>query len=85
MKMINQTTGSHLFQTSDLALATTISLWYPVELIDRNNPSKAQFIFKKEDGFDELVTSFWKRELKIEPQAFFSQLRLIKARLYESG
>lgn len=73
------------FKTSDLALATTISLWYPIELIDRTNPSRALFLFKKDEGMDRLVASFWKRELKIEPQNFFGQLKIIKSRLYENS
>lgn len=73
------------FQTADLSLATTISLWHPLELIDRTDPRKSQFLFKRENHLDELVASYWKRELKIEPQAFFSQLKMIKTRLYETN
>ena len=71
------------FQTADLSLATVISLWLPIEGIDRTNPRKALFIFKKCSRLDELVDSFWRRELKVEPQGYFNQLKAIKARLYE--
>jgi hypothetical protein len=70
------------YRTADLALATAISLFYPIEVIDRKNPRKAQFIFKREDGLDELIESYWRGELKVEPQAYFNALRVIKARLY---
>lgn len=70
------------YSTSDLALATVISLSYPIEVIDRTNPTKAEFLFKRDEGLDKLVESYWRRELKIEPQAYFNQLKAIKARLY---
>jgi hypothetical protein len=73
-----------LFRTSDLALATTISLFYPIEAIDKHNPRKAYFVFKREEGLDELIEKYWKGELRIEPKTFFNQLRIIKARLYGS-
>jgi hypothetical protein len=72
------------YRTSDLALATTISLFYPIEAIDKQNPRKAYFIFKREEGLDELIEKYWKGELRIEPKTFFNQLRVIKARLYGS-
>jgi hypothetical protein len=72
------------YSTSDLALATTISLFYPIEAIDKENPRKAYFVFKREEGLDELIEKYWKGELRIEPKTFFNQLRVIKARLYGS-
>ena len=72
-----------IYKTTDLALATAISLFYPIEAIDRQNPRKAQFVFfRREDGFDELIESYWKGELKVSPQTYFNQLRIVKARLY---
>lgn len=70
------------YHTSDLALATAISLWYPITSIDRQDPNKVDFLFKRDKEFDELIEMYWRRELKIEPQEYFSQLKAIKARLY---
>lgn len=72
------------YQTSDLGLATTISIWYPIEAIDKTNPRKAKFIFKRDDNFDKLIEKYWKRELKVEPQQYNARLRAIKTRLYEN-
>lgn len=70
--------------TSDLALATAISLFYPIEVIDRTtNPRKAQFLFKREgENLDQLIEAYWKNELKVSPLVYFNQLKIIKARLY---
>ena len=70
------------YSTFDLAQATAISLWYPIDAIDRTNPRKASFLFKRDTKLDELISTYWKRELRIEPQTYFNQLKAIKARLY---
>jgi len=70
------------YRTADLALATTIFLSHPLEAVDKQNPRKAQFLFKRNSELDELIESYWRGELKVEPQAYFNALRVIKARLY---
>ena len=71
-----------LYNTSDLALATVISLSYPIEEVDRQNPRRSQFLFRRNADLDRLVDSYWRGELQVEPQQFFNQLRVVKARLY---
>lgn len=71
------------YSTSDLALATAISLYYPLEVVDRTNPHKAQFLFKRNEQLDQLIEAYWKGELKVNPATYFQQLKIIKARLYE--
>ena len=80
--MNNQLITENYYSTSDLSLATSISLFYPLDSIDKKNPYKAEFLFKRDDSLDKLIEAYWKRELKIEPQAFFAQLKFIKSRLY---
>ena len=78
---MNQSLNDY-YSTPDLALATAVSLWYPIESIDRTHPSKALFQFKRDENLNQLVETFWKQELRIEPQAYFNQLKVIKSRLY---
>lgn len=81
--MTHETTSvNDYYTTSDLALATAISLCFPIDVIDKQNPRKVSFLFKREEKLDELIEAYWKRELKIEPQQYFNQLKAIKARLY---
>lgn len=71
------------FRSSDLCLVTALSLFFPVEAIDRQPSGKAFLLFRKNNkGFDEVVKKYWARQLTIEPQSFFSQLKNIKARIY---
>ena len=76
------TNEKDFYRTADLALAAAISLFYPVEAIDKQNPHKAQFIFKRNKDLDVLIESFWRGELKVDPASYFNALRVIKARLY---
>ena len=79
MKILNE---DNFYRTHDLAIATAISLSYPIEAIDRQNPRRAEFLFRRNDNLDALIESYWRSELKVDPQSYFNQLRLIKARLY---
>jgi hypothetical protein len=79
---MNQQTSSDTYVTSDLALATTISLQFPIQDIDRSNPRKAVFVFLRSTELEDLVEGYFRNELKISPQTFFNQLRDIKSRLY---
>jgi len=72
---------NNLYRISDLALAVTISLFYPIEALEKID-HKAYFVFKKDKKFDEFLKKYWRQELKVEPQAYFNQLKIIKARLY---
>lgn len=70
------------YHTSDLALATVLSLSYPIEATDKSNPRKAQFIFRRDKNLDALIEDYWRGEVRVEPQVFFQQLRGMKARIY---
>ncbi|MBA3724764.1 MAG: hypothetical protein H0W89_07850 [Candidatus Levybacteria bacterium] len=73
------------YSTTDLALATAISLFFPLEKIDKTtNSYKAQFLFRRSEKLDQFIETVWKNELKVSPLAYFSQLKNIKARLYAS-
>jgi len=82
---MNQELDEHYYQTSDLSLATTISLWCPIEDIDRSNPHKASFIFLNTEHLQKLVDEYYRNEIKVSPQVYFNQLRVVKARLYANG
>mgnify|MGYP001610450747 FL=1 len=72
----------NLYRTADLALAVAIYLFFPLKAIDRLNPRKAMFCFEQNKKLDELVEKYWHGELKVDPQAYFNALRIIKTRLY---
>jgi hypothetical protein len=73
------------YVTSDLALATVISLQFPIGKLDKKNPKKVLFYFEKdkEGKIDDLIEKYWKKMIKVEPQSFFYQIRTIKNIIYE--
>ncbi len=74
--------ANNYYSTSDLALATALSLFYALETIDRTNPRKAQFLFKRDENLNQLIENFWRGQLKVNPIVYFNQKKMIKARLY---
>ncbi len=80
--MTQQELNENYYQTSDLSLTTTLSLFCPIENIDRSNPRKAVFIFRKTPELEKLIDQYFRNEIKISPQVYFNQLRVVKARLY---
>jgi len=81
---IRRLSSNEYYESSDLSLVTTLSLYYPLETIDHRNPQKAVFIFKRDKQMDQLINAYWRGELKVNPQAYFNALKNMKARLYEN-
>lgn len=73
------------YNTSDLSLATTLSIWCPIQKIVKSNPRKSTFIFEKTENLLKLVDAYYRDEIKVSPQTFFNQLRAVKARLYSEA
>jgi len=69
------------YRCSDLPLVTFISLHYPIDSIDKTNSQRIIFLFKRNQSLDKLIEAYWRRELKVEPQLYFNQLKTIKSRL----
>lgn len=74
------------YETSDLSLATTLSLEHTLIDVKREFPNsrKAVFVFEDSDELREMVEMFWTEELQVSPLKYFNQLRMVKARLYEN-
>lgn len=73
----------NLYRTSDMPLASFIALFEPLWAIDRGADSqRADFVFRREAGLDELIRGFWDGSLTVPPRAYFASLKAIKSRLY---
>jgi len=75
---------NNYYKTADLALVAVLLLFIPdsLEVVDRGNPHKVLFCFGKSPDLDSLVKRYWSRELRVEPQAFFNELKQVKVRIY---
>jgi len=74
--------AEQFYKTSDLGLATTLSLHFPIKTIDRNNPRKVLFVFDKTDKLSNFIDKYWRSEIVVEPQTFTNQIKNIKTRIY---
>lgn len=79
---MNDYSDENYFKTSDLALAGTISLSFPVIATDRTNPPRVLFVFDRTPELDQLVDRFWRNEITVKPQVFANQIKNLKTRIY---
>jgi len=71
------------FLTFDLGLATClVSLGYELWNLDKTNPKKVQFIFKRADGIDMVVNDYWQDNLEINARTLFDNQKMLKNRIY---
>lgn len=71
------------FKSSDITLCSTLCCYgYQIETIDKQNPSKAVFLIKKDEQLDNLIQLYFTHQLKVEPLSFFNFLKEIKTRIY---
>ena len=74
---------NNYYNTSDLYLVATLTLWYPLESLDKTNPEKTVFNFLLTEDFQKTLDKYWRNELLVEPKALLNNLKVIKTRLYE--
>lgn len=82
MNKINKTNN---YKTSSLPLATFLSIQQPIIDIDRESPTRALFVFDQTTELESLITDYWAGNTLVEPQAYFNQLKIVKARLYDNA
>ena len=70
------------YRTHDVALATAIALYTPLETLDRHHSHGVQFVFRRSTYLDALLARYWRGQLIVEPQAYCKQLLVLLA-LYE--
>ncbi len=71
------------YKTTDLAVANALSLFEPIEKIEKITPHKAQFTFNHTKKLDSLIKQYWQGKLRVEPANYFNQLKINKGRIYE--
>lgn len=75
--------SDNTYRTSDFACAAAISLFQPVDAIDKTDAFRAVFVFEKTNHLLALLEAYWRGELKVNPRAYHEQLKVMKTRLRE--
>lgn len=71
------------FQTADLGLATALCCrGYELITLDKQDPRKVSFIFKREIGIEQDTDDYWADRLEIKGRTYFDNLRTLKNRIY---
>lgn len=71
------------FQTSDIDLITALSLDFPIMDIKRsgNHRIRVIFFFEATDEVKGYVERYQKRQVLVEPKAYYTQLRDIRSQI----
>jgi hypothetical protein len=78
------TGNKKVFRTADLSLTAALCVsGYVIEEMDRVSPTRSVFIFEDSVELQDAINGYWRGGLKVEPQAFFNQMKTLKARIYE--
>jgi len=81
---MNQSNKIDIFRTADLAITAALSVsGFIVDEVERVSPTRSVFIFSNSAKLQESVRQYWRGELRVEPQSYFNQLKVLKARIYE--
>lgn len=71
---------THCLSTS----AALMSGGHKLESLDKENPKKIQFIFERTSKLDVDISKYWSGDLRVEPRAYFDNLKMIKQRIYSA-
>lgn len=67
-----------VYRTSDLALAAALSLFYPLDAMDRRADGPVVFVFRRAAHLDTLLERYWRGVLRVEPQAYCQQVHMLQ-------
>lgn len=79
----NYNTNMEKYETTDLGLASLLSMSFPLEMKVENK--KGVFVFNKTPELQQLIKGYWDNNISVEPQSYFDAIKKIKNRLYNSG
>ena len=62
--------------------AALVSSGFELVSLDKSNPRKVQFVFKREVGIEKVVDNYWADRLEVKARAFFDNVKMLKNRIY---
>jgi len=72
-----------VIKTSDFTLASTLlCLGFDIIGIDKTNPKRVVFYYRKTSDLEVVIDKFWKDEVKVNPKDFVYSQREIRARIH---
>jgi len=75
--------SSHCLRTYDLNCSgALLAAGFELISVDKQNPRKALFVFRREDGIETTVEAYWSDRLKVKARTFADNVKALKNRLY---
>ncbi len=79
----HQDDEASVFTTYDLGVsAALLCLGYKLIRLDRDDPRKALFVFRKEADIDTYATQYFSDQLKVKARSFFDSIKALKNKIY---
>ncbi len=77
--------GNEVFATYDLGCAAAlITADFELLTLDRENPRKVRFIFRREVGVEKVADDFWSDRLEQKSRSYWDNIKTLKNRLYSN-
>lgn len=74
---------TNFLQTFDLgAAASLVTAGFELVSLDKTNPKKVQFVFRRILGIEKVVDEYWADKLEIKARSFFDNVKMLKNRIY---
>lgn len=71
------------FSTYDLGCAAAlVSAGFELVSLDKENPRKALFVFRRKINIDETVNDYFVDKLNIKARTLFDNIKMLKNRIY---
>jgi len=74
---------SSVFTTYDLGCSTALlCAGFELVTVEKSNPRKALFVFKKKRGIEEIANNYFSDCLSVKARSYFDNLKALKNKLY---
>jgi len=71
------------FISSDFPLlAAAYTAGYVVQVSNRSDPGRTVFSVQKDEFWDQFITEYFSRQLRVEPMAFAQAQKILKTMIY---
>ena len=75
--------NNNFYKTNSLALASALSLFIPLAEIEKDDRGQCLFSFPQSPELNQLISDYWNKILRVDAYEHFTQIKSLKARIYE--
>jgi hypothetical protein len=74
---------SEIYSTYDLGVSSALlCVGYELLSVERDNPKKSLFIFRKSTGIEGIANNYFADKLELRARSFFDAIKALKNKLY---